>query len=400
MIKTTIPKIMIFSIALTVFASCSQILEPVELSGFSNDQIIELDGQENFEFVLKSLTLSEAKKTNKSPYTRSVMVTGAGEKANVFEENLLLVGNLPPNLNHKEYILGVGDELTFVQYLNMQGTDSLKSLGAILNKNDLTSDISDNLITTKGRIGSDGGILLLGLGKIKADGRTINDIRAEVRNILIRNGTTPNFQLEITDFKSRKAFVFRPDGGNGVLPITERPLSLKELVARVGYKSLPNTINMITIVRNGKTYRLSTKDLFDESRKEIYIQDKDQIKVETYIYKPGQVYALSGGLATIIPIDPSVRQTMADVMFVPGGPLSNQFAKRSEVYLLRGKKPITAYHLNAQNASKIIVAAAMELRPSDIIYVAERPIISFSRLLKEVTPLRLLLRDYQDGNIP
>ena len=91
---------------------------------------------------------------------------------------------------------------------------------------------------------------------------------------------------------------------------------------------------------------------------------------------------------------------MADVMFVNGGPFSNQFAKRSDVYLLRGTKPITAYHLDAQSASRIIVAAAMELRPDDIIFVAERPIISFSRVLQEITPLRFLLRDIQSGNIP
>ena len=113
------------------------------------------------------------------------------------------------------------------------------------------------------------------------------------------------------------------------------------------------------------------------------------------------MYALSGsGSATIVPINPSKRETLANILFTPEGAFNNLAAKRSEVYLLRGKKPAVAYHLDAQNVSRILVAANTELRPNDIVYVAERPIISFSRVLAEITPLRILLKDLEDGNIP
>ena len=70
------------------------------------------------------------------------------------------------------------------------------------------------------------------------------------------------------------------------------------------------------------------------------------------------------------------------------------------MYLLRGQNPSIAYHLDAQNVSRILVAAKTELRPNDIIYAAERPIISFSRTLSEIIPLRTLIRDIQNNNIP
>ena len=156
--------------------------------------------------------------------------------------------------------------------------------------------------------------------------------------------------------------------------------------ARMGSSRLPNKVS---------------KKLFDKNTQNIFVQDKDQVRIETYEYKPGQVYALSGGnSAEIIFISPEKRQTMADVLFIKNGTLSNTLAKRSEVYLLRGQNPVVAYHLDAQNASKILVAEAMELRPSDIIYVAQRPIVSFARLLSEISPLRFLLRDIQNGEIP
>ena len=59
-----------------------------------------------------------------------------------------------------------------------------------------------------------------------------------------------------------------------------------------------------------------------------------------------------------------------------------------------------AYHLDAQSPTRLIVADAMELRPNDILYVAEQPIVSFNRALATIVPLRILLRDIQDENIP
>ena len=102
----------------------------------------------------------------------------------------------------------------------------------------------------------------------------------------------------------------------------------------------------------------------------------------------------------IFTINPTNRETLADILFTTGGPLSASSAKRSEVYLLRGSNPVIAYHLDAQNPTRLIVADAMELRPNDILYVAEQPIMSFNRTLATITPLRILLRDIQDDNIP
>jgi len=61
---------------------------------------------------------------------------------------------------------------------------------------------------------------------------------------------------------------------------------------------------------------------------------------------------------------------------------------------------VVAFHLDAKSPTRLIVADAMELRPNDILYVAEQPIISFNRALGTILPLRILLRDIQDENIP
>lgn len=96
---------------------------------------------------------------------------------------------------------------------------------------------------------------------------------------------------------------------------------------------------------------------------------------------------------TIVNIDPEIRQTLADILFTSDGVLSARGANRSEVYLLRGSDPVVAYHLDAQSPTRLIVADAMELRPNDILYVAEQPIVSFNRTLATLTPLRAILQE-------
>jgi protein involved in polysaccharide export with SLBB domain len=547
---------------------CSQILEPVLLNTsakFSNKV-----QQEEFDINIDTLTFEKASEANKDPYPRQVMLTGSGARANVLDESNFLRSDVPKHLTNEEYllgfgdklsfsliseyldqdykwpadykktkyVLGVGDKLTFIQVIDADTSN----IGVTVNDaGDLeVSSAKDNIITTSGVVGTNGKVLLLGIGTISVQNKTLDKVRTEVRNILIRNGLTPNFQLEITDFQSKKAFLATK---GTAIQINNIPISLQEVALGTSVSQSDKNSSLVMLTRQKKEYRLTAEQLFDERTPEIFIQDNDiinitktspqefkhitrvglkgnillpqvgnlkasnrtiddlhkeiseilikkglkpnfqlelvdfkskkvyvvqknqsskiipltnvkinlkdlilqttnltgkpdslftvllkrdeksyrftldkilnpktpniwiqgddQIEIEQLIYKPGQVFALSGnGRAQIVPINPSKRETLANIIFSKAGVLNDITARRSEIYLLRGRNPAVAYHLDAQNVSRILVAAKTELRPNDIIYSAERPIISFSRVLAEITPLRILLRDIDEGNIP
>jgi polysaccharide export outer membrane protein len=187
-----------------------------------------------------------------------------------------------------------------------------------------------------------------------------------------------------------------------VVPLTSHKITLKELILENKAAEISTaSLSIITLKRNGKIFRMTLDHILDPKSQDIWVIDRDQVEVESLNYKPGQVFALSGaGSAQVVSIDPSKRETLADILFEKNGALNNLLAKRSEVYLLRGVNPSIAYHLDAQNVSRILVAAKTELRPNDIVYVADRPIISFSRTLAEINPLRSLLSDIKNDNIP
>ena len=556
--------------------SCSKVLEPV--SFFGGKQGVDAQSvQEDFEINIKSLTFESARDANKAPYPRRLMQTGAGSEANVLDEADLMTSNMPPAPVSKDYLLGVGDQLLYTQlnefvtlptqfpsqltegdYLLgigdeltlVQLNEAASSLGNIVNGDIETigkPQSGESVLETSGIVGTNGNILLLGLGNITAEGRSLSDIQTEVRNILIRKGLAPNFQLDITGFNSKKAFVAFSNSGvnrsNNTVPITNLPVTLKELAINYGVRPSSKATTVVSLTRGGQKFRMTAGQLFDKATPRIIITDRDQIeideaasnsksmqavvgsrgnillpgigslkaedrslaqlqadvsrilidkgmtpsfqlevtayksrkfslvtedngirvvpltdtetdlkeailsniggnkgstaftlveltrgdasyhmpwqeilsggasnvliqdgdtiKLKNFNYKLGQVFALGGaGNAGLVPIDPSKRETLADILFSPKGAFNNLLAKRSEVYLLRGRNPSVAYHLDAQNVSRILVAAQTELRPNDIVYVADRPIISFSRTLAEISPLRILLRDLENGNIP
>ena len=250
-------------------------------------------------------------------------------------------------------------------------------------------------------VGHDGNVILAGVGKIKAVGSTIAELRQQ---ILLTMNKLPNskndFQVEISKFLSKTALINIPGKISGIIQITDRPLSLDEILTRNGVSLDGSTLTRVNLYRSGNIFTFTFNDLMKRYDNKIYIEADDRITVEFLAYKPNKVFILGGVSPTIINIDPTARETLADILFTPSGALSSTNAKRSEVYLLRGKNPTKAFHLDAQNPTRLLVANAMELRPNDILFVAEQPISMFNRTLANLTPLRLLLRDIQDGSLP
>ena len=247
----------------------------------------------------------------------------------------------------------------------------------------------------------EGNIVFEGVGKVKAAGLTLNKLRKNIENLTQPIPDSQNaFQIQITTFASQKALISMQGEPGVLLPITDTPTKVSEVLTQSGLSIDGNHITQISLHRGNKTYLFNLNDLLSPNSPDVYIQPDDHIMASILPYKENKVFIVGGVSPQIFKINPANRETLADVLFTTGGALSASSAKRSEVYLLRGANPVVAFHLDAQSPTRLIVADAMELRPNDIIYVAEQPIISFNRTLATIIPLRILLRDIQDENIP
>jgi len=258
----------IFSIIFAVIFlnGCGRILEPVSIIISENNNFTK-NMQQEFSINTKTLDFESARLANRDAYPRQLMITGSGLRAKVVDEANYLNSDVPGHLQSTEYKLGLGDELSFThvyEYINrnvdlpinqkqigyklgigdelkfIQLSDSAGSMFDLINNGDRQSieTKDDNYISTSGTIGSNGNVLLLGIGNIQAENKSLSQLQTEVRNILIRNGQAPNFQLEITNFRSKKAYI-SVNLNNKIIdkfliPINNIPVSLQEMALRSG----------------------------------------------------------------------------------------------------------------------------------------------------------------------
>ncbi|MEM9735639.1 MAG: sugar transporter, partial [Pseudomonadota bacterium] len=87
--------------------------------------------------------------------------------------------------------------------------------------------------------------------------------------------------------------------------------------------------------------------------------------------------------------------TLADALF-DDTRISIQTADYEEIYVLRAHTNpaeaggITAYNLDGSNAVNLALASQFELRPNDVVFIAEQPITSWNRVISQFLPNILL----------
>lgn len=83
---------------------------------------------------------------------------------------------------------------------------------------------------------------------------------------------------------------------------------------------------------------------------------------------------------------------LADALYGEASGISKSTGDVSQVYVLRASSDprefgsVTAWHLDARNAANLTMAARFQLRPSDIIFVAENPVTRWGRTIAQITP--------------
>ena len=389
-------------LVVSIVSGCAAVVEPVKLPVASPNSNL----QETFSIDALPLTFTTAKELNLEQFPRLLSSPGNTSSAKVIDEKSIESSQFPPASATFTYLLGIGDELSFTQSMIIPG--ELVSSPALTEDGTRQINISqevNQLIKTNTRVGSDGSILLIGVGRLEAKGREIGDLREEVRSILIRNGKVPDFQLDIEKFNSQKIFLTsdRPTGLSAsslIFPITDQGFTLRAAITSAGLPFNERLLTLVKIQRGSETFQFTLSDVLSEQTPDIYLRDNDHILIQNLEYRSGKVFLAGSVKPLIIPIKPEERQTLAEVLFTPGGPLEVEVAQRSAVYLLRGQNPVKAYHLDAQNPARILVADTVELRPNDIVFVGEQPISTFNRVLSTILPLRIFSRDVKNDNIP
>ncbi len=106
-----------------------------------------------------------------------------------------------------------------------------------------------------------------------------------------------------------------------------------------------------------------------------------------YVYLTGEV-----GKQGRYPLPFDHKAVLADAIWGQGSGLPTTTANVAQIYVLRGSTDprefgaTTAWQLDARNAANLILATRFELRPNDVVFVAEQPVTRWSRVVTQITP--------------
>ena len=171
-------------------------------------------------------------------------------------------------------------------------------------------------------VASDGTVILRNIGKLKVVNKTIKELQEEISKIRkVRSSTDDVVLLDVTGFDSKNSLVITPDNSSVVVTITNKIQLLETVLTELGIESKNSEITRINLHRSNKKYQFTLSQLFEQTSEKVYLMENDKIKIEILEYRPNKVFVLGGINPTIVTIDPTTRQTLADILFTEGGVL-------------------------------------------------------------------------------
>lgn len=106
-----------------------------------------------------------------------------------------------------------------------------------------------------------------------------------------------------------------------------------------------------------------------------------------YVYMTGEIREQGR-----YPLPFDRKAVLADALYGQGGGVQNQFANARNIYVLRSSPDprefgaVTAWQLDTRDASNMVLATRFELRPNDVLFIAEQPVTRWNRVINQITP--------------
>ncbi len=347
-----------------------------------------------------------------------------------------LITRLPPPYRHETYRIGISDVVLLA--IPQAGNTVAELSGLLAAQNGRQGYTVQN----------DGAIAIPDVGRIELAGMTVEEAEAELFRRLLENQFDPIFSLEIAEFHSQRVALGGALRNPTVAPITLTALHLDEaLNAAGGVSTADLDYVMIRLYRDGTIYQIPfIAFLEDTAIQKITLKGGDSIFVDSefnlanaHAYFQEQIQLLGlrqqsretalselaaevalrrdelvearTNYQTRIELDAIERDyvyltgelgqqsrftlpfgrnaNLADALFDRAGGIPTKTGNIAEVYVLRANQTrsgITAWHLDARNAANLMLATQFELRPNDVIFVAEQPVTRWNRVLQQITP--------------
>jgi len=248
-------------------------------------------------------------------------------------------------------------------------------------------------------VGEDGNFFYPYVGIVKAAGRTVEDIRAEVTEKLSKYIERVQLDVRVNAYRSQRVYVVGEVNAPGIQTLKDIPLTVLEAINNAG--GINNTsadLRNITLSRDGKTYSINLLALYEggDLTQNVYLKHGDVLNVADNAFN--KVFVLgdttSGGTGsgrTRSLVMDKGRYTLLEALSDSGG-FDQNFSDPARVFIFRGgmDKP-EIFHLDAKSPDVLLLADRFPLQPHDLVYVDRAEGIRWNQILAQIQPTLSLI---------
>ncbi len=367
-----------------ILSNCGTVYVPQTLP--EGRGIARSEGQEKINISVIPLTNKAIIKSNEDNYVRRVIDAGdLSSAAKLISVDQAINEKLPISNDPGPYKMGIGDGLTISQMINVKDE----------------TGFSKRIAARQISIADDGFASIIGIGRIPLAGLTQFEAEDLLYERLVMEEINPEFELFISGFNSQKIYITNNQqmqknkqqdntrlGNTNIMEIsyTNSPIYINEILARANAFLPKGQDAQIELIRNNEVYRLSVRKVVEGKYKKIRLFPDDRIIVNDLPYRPETV-VITGEVINprLYDLSPSERKTLSEALY-SDQTFNNLASDTSQIYLLRqqNQNNVLAYHLDASDPSRLILANRLELRPGDIIFIAPQPITNYNRALMQI----------------
>lgn len=237
---------------------------------------------------------------------------------------------------------------------------------------------------------SDGTIFYPYVGRVKVAGLKVTEIRTILADRLAKYIESPQVDVTVAAFRSKRVYVTGEVKQPGTQPITNIPLTLIQAVTQAGGLTDLADWTDVTLTRDGETSRYSLRDLYRQGdiRQNILLRPNDIIHVARndamkafVLGEVAEPRSISFGRSDI---------TLAEALAEAGG-FVQVTADATGIFVIRKAPPdagkvARVFQLDARNATALVLADQFKSKPRDIVYVTAAPVTRWNRLVGQLLP--------------